>query len=85
MAFVQSTSRYNAPEADVSGTYICTRKYINGRKYRRYTTVDGDSFDLIAARTLTDPERYWEIADLNPHVSFPDWIPEGTIIRVPIE
>lgn len=85
MPFVQSTSRYNAPSADASGVYISTRKYSNGSKYRRYTSVDGDSFDIIAAKTLSDPERYWEIADLNPHVPFPDWIPEGTIIRVPVE
>jgi len=47
--------------------------------------MEGDTFDRIAYRTLFDSERYWEIADLNPHVPFPDEIPVGTLIRIPLK
>lgn len=29
------------------------------------TITDGDRLDLIAARTLGDPEQYWHICDAN--------------------
>ena len=86
MAFIQSISRYyKQPVADSSGTYISVRKYNAGSKYYLYTTKTGDSFDLISSRIINDPERYWEIADLNPHVPFPDEIPVGTVLRIPVQ
>ena len=86
MAFVQSISRYfTQPSPDGNGSYISTRKYSRGSRYYSYTTTEGDTFDLIAFRTLFDSERYWEIADLNPHVPFPDEIPVGTLIRIPLK
>ena len=86
MSFLQSLSRYSKkPVADDSGIYISLRKYNSGSRYYIYTTKSGDSFDLIASRVLNDPERYWEIADLNPHVPFPDEIPIGTVIRIPVQ
>ena len=86
MAFVQSVSRYyTKPSPDGSGVYISTRKYNGGSKYYRYTSVEGDTFDRLAYRILHDSERYWEIADLNPHIAFPDEIPVGTLIRIPVK
>lgn len=79
-----------------SSRYIPTTYTLNGATYPSavrvetaatrvysYTCKDGDSFDRIAGTTLGDPMRYWEIADLNPHVPFPDTIPLGTVIRIP--
>lgn len=86
MAFVQSISRYSTqPSPDGNGSYISTRKYGSGSRYHSYTAMEGDTFDRIAYRTLFDSERYWEIADLNPHVPFPDEIPVGTLIRIPLK
>jgi nucleoid-associated protein YgaU len=86
MSLIQSISRYyKQPVADSSGTYISVRKYNPGSNYYLYTTKTGDSFDLIASRIMNDPERYWEIADLNSHVPFPDEIPIGTVLRIPVQ
>jgi nucleoid-associated protein YgaU len=52
-------------------------------KYVTYTTVYGERLDQIAGRVFGDPTRWWEIADLNPEVSFPGDIPAGTTLRVP--
>lgn len=82
MAYVQTTSRYT-PSISQDGVYEAKRKYFNNKKYYTYTTKEGDSFDLIAHRVFQDPERFWEIADLNPHVPFPDEIPVGTTLRIP--
>ena len=86
MAFLQSVSRYyTTPVPDSSGKYVSIRKYNGGSKYYNYASVDSDTFDRIAYRVFNDSERYWEIADLNPHVPFPDEIPFNTILRIPIQ
>jgi hypothetical protein len=86
MAFLQSVSRYyTTPSPDGNGQYISTRKYTNGIKYYSYMSVEGDTFDRLAYRVFNDSERYWEIADLNPHVPFPDEIPFNTTLRIPIK
>lgn len=77
-------------------TYINSSRYRlldNGRladrvdpeqtSYYQYVTREGDSFVLIASRVFNDPSRYWEIADINPQVEWPDRIPVGTVIRIP--
>lgn len=48
------------------------------------TTYEGDTFDKIAARVLGDSTQYWRIAGLNPTIRFPDAIPAGTVIAVPV-
>lgn len=48
------------------------------------TAKYGDSFENIAARVLGDSTQYWKIAGLNPFVRFPDAIPAGTIIVIPL-
>jgi nucleoid-associated protein YgaU len=86
MAFVQSISRYfTQPSPDGSGSYVSTRRYGGNSRYYTYTSVEGDTFDRIAFRALHDSERYWEIADINSHVPFPDEIPVGTLVRIPLK
>jgi nucleoid-associated protein YgaU len=48
------------------------------------TSRHGDTFDNIAARVLGDSSQYWKVAGLNPYVRFPDVIPIGTVIVVPV-
>lgn len=79
MAVFKSTSRY---VLDASGT-TASRKRRYSVTYNTYVSRQGDTFDLLAARFLNDPERYWEIADINPQVQWPDSIPVGTTIRIP--
>lgn len=49
------------------------------------STTQGDRLDLIAARTLGDPEQFWRICDANDVMDPLELTVEpGTIIRVPI-
>lgn len=81
MLTAQSRYRYTTGQ-DVP--YIAVRRDPTTPKYALYTAMEGDSFDSIAAKTLNNPERYWEIADINPHIPFPDFVPTGAVLRIPI-
>jgi len=48
------------------------------------TTKSGDTFQQVASHILGDSTQYWKIAKLNPFIKFPDAIPTGTILRVPL-
>lgn len=80
MATYKTTSRY---ELTASGRYA-VRKPQEIINYVLYTSKDGDTFDLLASKHLGDSTRYWEIADINPQVEWPDRIPTGTTIRIPL-
>lgn len=80
MATYKTTSRY---ELTASGRYA-RRKPQEIVNYVLYTSRDNDTFDLLASKFLGDSTRYWEIADINPHVEWPDRITTGTTIRIPV-
>ena len=49
------------------------------------SVAEGDRLDLIAARTLGDPEQYWQICDANDAMNPFDLPGEpGTHIRIPL-
>lgn len=85
MARFTSNSRYATSYVDSGDRSIVLSKRRNmiGTRYRTITAKDGDSFEMLAAKLFGDPARYWEIADINPQVPFPDKIEQGTVIRVP--
>lgn len=79
-----SSSRYTVSVGtDKEVAVVSNRKAIYGTRYYLYTSKEGDTFDLLALRVLGSPDHWWRVADLNPHVPFPDQIPVGTSIRVP--
>lgn len=45
---------------------------------------EGQSMELLAAMYLNDATQYWKIADLNPQIAFPDILPAGTQVKIPI-
>lgn len=45
---------------------------------------NGDTFERLASEHLNNPNMYWKLADLNKHVSSVDFIPSGTVIRIPL-
>jgi hypothetical protein len=47
------------------------------------TTVQGDRLDLIASRTLGDPQQYWRICDANNAMN-PDDLTAMPGLRVPV-
>lgn len=79
------TSRYKEATTNVDGGVVITayRAPTYAVKYTTYRAGDLDSFESIAAWSLGDPQRWWEVADMNTHVKYPNYIPAGTMIRVP--
>jgi uncharacterized protein YcbX len=68
---------------DPSGKAVTQRKVRSATRYATVTTAFGQTFQEIAAIHLGDPGLYWRVADLNPHVPYPDEIPMGTRLRLP--
>jgi nucleoid-associated protein YgaU len=79
MAVYKNSNRYRLS----NGNRTADRVGYTSVSYYQYTSVDGDTFERLAARVLNDPTRYWEIADINPQVEWPDAIPVGTVLRIP--
>lgn len=83
-------SRYQSADmaavADVTGVYHVT-------VFRTLPDVppgldlalvrEGLRLDTLADRLLGDAELWWQIADLNPEIRYPDDIPVGTLLRIP--
>lgn len=82
---IQTLSRYKATTEERNGNIviIATRKPTTMPSYASHRARSGDTFANLAARYLGSPLFYWKIADINPQVSFPDYIPVGTNIRIP--
>jgi nucleoid-associated protein YgaU len=79
MTIYQSSARYQVTDSKKEAV----RKPQEEVPYTLYTSVEGDTFDSLAFALFGDALRYWEIADINPHVKFPGLIKTGTILRVP--
>lgn len=80
---LSTSSRYTTFKDDVSGRVLAKRKKEVSVSYKTYTTRERETFEYIAAFEFGDPRQWWRIAELNPQVKFPDYIPTGTVIRVP--
>lgn len=80
---INTSSRYTTIIDDSSTNVIAVRKDTTSVRYTNYVTRSGESFESLANRIYRDGTQYWRIADLNPHVKFPDVIPTGTVIRLP--
>lgn len=89
------TSRYYALE---TATYTTPDGRVIAYKRRRFlpqgkempllvevTVTQGDRLDLIAARTLGDPEQFWRVCDANDAMNPADLGAEpGRAVRVPV-
>lgn len=80
MAGYASTDRYVISNDKT----IAERKSEETLRYSVYMARDGDSFEKLAAMYLGNSRLYWQIADINPQVEWPDNIEAGTSIRLPI-
>ena len=79
MATYTSSNRYRLSVANTTANRVA----YTTRSYYQYTSKQGDTFQIIASKILNDGTRYWEIADFNPQIQWPDVIPAGTTIRIP--
>jgi nucleoid-associated protein YgaU len=52
-------------------------------RFTYYMTKLGDRYDLIANQVYGRPDLWWQIADANPEIFFPDDLISGAIIRIP--
>lgn len=80
MASYSSSDRYRL----TAGGSFAVRKREVAVTYSVIVSSEGDTFERLAVRYLQDPLRFWEIADLNPHIEWPNRIPTGTNIRIPV-
>lgn len=78
-------SRYRASQEIRNGdvTVVAVYNKVPEKQFMTYNSREGDSFEKLATRYLGGPVFYWRIAEINPHVLFPDRIPTGTRIRIP--
>lgn len=80
MAGYASTDRYVITD----GGPFAERKPQQTTQYSVYYSSENDSFEKLASIYLGNPRLYWRIADINPHIEWPDRIPAGTSIRIPL-
>lgn len=59
------------------------RKETETTPYTVYTASEGETLDSIAVNILGDFSRYWEIADVNPQIKFPNRLSAGQAVRIP--
>jgi hypothetical protein len=81
MSFSPS-SRYTLT-TDSDGRAVSKRKAQRASRVVVIMAVEGQTFDELAAMHLGDSQLYWRIAELNPHVPYPDTLSAGTRIRIP--
>ena len=76
------SSRYTLA-TDSTGRAVTKRKAVGSSHYAVVTAVDKQTLDELAAIHLGDPQLYWRIAGVNPHIPYPDEVPAGTRLRIP--
>lgn len=77
---------FSVPDADgnkAQAVYRSGSPRLLGGGFNYYTVVEGDRFDLIAAKIYGASTFWWRIADANPEVWYPEGLVVGSIIRIP--
>lgn len=75
-----------ASVADNLGDYhVTVFRYLPGiPAFTTYIVIQqGARLDLLADRFLGDPGLWWQIADANPELPYPDALEPGTMVRIP--
>lgn len=52
-------------------------------KFFTVTASGNETFESLAYRYLNSTSMWWKIADINKSITFPDYIPAGTTVRIP--
>lgn len=70
-----------------TGEYVISvfRRFPSSRavNYITYTWKNGDSLSRISELFGVGSKYWWEIMEINPEITDPFDIPEGTVLRVP--
>lgn len=82
---ISPLSRYKITSENRGGlsVVVATKTSFPVPNYSSYTVRDNETFQSVSMRVFGTPLLYWKIADINPQVAFPDFIPAGTVIRIP--
>jgi len=83
---ITSTSRYRGKFDEKDNEAILVAERVDTSRSQYFVHVVGslESFASLASRFLGDDSMYWVIADLNPQIYFPDFIPVGQQVRIPL-
>jgi hypothetical protein len=89
-----ATSRYYSIELE---KFVAPDGRVSSFKRRRFlprgedmplltevTVIQGDRMDLIATRTIGDPEQFWRICDANNAMNPADLMEIGRLLKVPL-
>lgn len=82
-----SSSRYSATyynDNNEEARAISERLVTKSQPYFTHVTESNESFASLAGKYLNNEKLYWYIADQNPQIRFPDLIPVGTLVRIPL-
>lgn len=81
-----TSSRYVASydTLDNEAREVSVRIKKEKKSYVTHVVRGTESFASLAYRYLNDERLYWYIADQNPQVKYPDLIPPGTLVRIPL-
>lgn len=80
-------SRYSekTETRDDNTNVIATSSSYSTDSYYSVVSEQNDTFERLAGRYLNNSTLYWKIADINKQVRYPDVIPTGTSIRIPLK
>lgn len=53
--------------------------------YYTIVTYQDETFASLAYNHLKNATMYWKIADLNKNIPYPDIIPAGTVLKIPLK
>lgn len=83
---LSSTSRYSNIYENKGTSSICVslRNQVTSSAFIVHRAKENESFASLAADFLSNSSLYWRIADLNPQIPFPDRLPAGTQVRIPL-
>lgn len=80
-------SRYSSASETRNGTTtsVATPSEYTTNAYFTIVSEEGNTFQGLAGTYLNNPNLYWKLADLNKNVRYPDIIPTGTVIKIPLQ
>jgi len=74
---------YNTNEGEAR--LIADRYVTRSSPYFTHVAQEKDSFASLAFQYFNDERLYWYIADQNPQIRFADYIPVGSLVRIPLQ
>lgn len=80
-------SRYSetSEARDGKTTTISVSTSYSSDAYHSIVTYQDETFASLANTYMNNPSMYWKIADINKNLGYPDIIPAGTVVNIPLK